>query len=137
VNFDCACGSSFFLSGHLWIVITAASTWSEDVIIVNLTTKRQNSDTTVILKLGDHSFIKHDTVVSYADARKVAKSSIIDRVRKRYFEPSDDFTDDIIQKIQRGLLISPHTPKYVKKFYKQLVSMNSRPDKAANSTSSN
>ena len=117
VSFDCSCGSTFFLRGHLWVVTTDASNSPENVVIVSLTTKRQNSDTTVTLTSGNHGFIKHDTVVNYADARIVSKKSIIQRVHDRDFEPSDPFTIDLVKKIQQGLLNSPYTPKEVKKFY--------------------
>ncbi len=42
---------------HLWVILTKPHIPTKEVIIVNLTTKRDLSDTTVILNKGDHAFI--------------------------------------------------------------------------------
>ena len=117
VAFDCSCGSSFILGGHLWVIITEPFGSPEQVIIVNLTSKRPHSDTTVILLPNDHSFIKHETVISYDDARIVCSDNIKLRVQERDFEPHDRFRDGVIQAIQQGLLDSPRTPRDIKKTF--------------------
>jgi hypothetical protein len=38
-------------------------------VCVSVTTKRPYSDTTGGLSAGDHPFIKHESVIHYADAR--------------------------------------------------------------------
>ena len=117
VAFDCSCGSSFILGGHLWVIITEPFGSPEKVIIVNLTSKKPHSDTTVVLLSNDHRFIKHETVINYADARIVCSDSIKLRVRERDIEPRDSFRDEVIQKIQEGLIDSPRTPRDMKKTF--------------------
>ena len=117
VTFDCSCGSSFILSGHLWVIITEPFGSPEQVIIVNLTSKKSHSDTTVVLSPNDHTFIKHETVISYDYARIVFSDNIKQRVQERDVEPRDSFRGDVIQKIQQGLLDSPRTPRDIKKIF--------------------
>lgn len=87
------------------------------MIIVSLTSKKPHSDTTVVLSPNNHRFIKHDTVISYADARIVHSQYIKQRIQERDFEPRDGFSDDVIRVIQQGLLDSPRTPRDIKKMF--------------------
>ncbi len=118
---DCSCGSSFLLRGHLWVVIAELSGSPDQVLVVSLTTKRTDSDTTVILQSGDHDFIKHDTVVNYTDSRIFNKNDLIDRIDKRDFKPDKPFTADKLKIIQQGLLDSAYTPQNMKAFYKKSI----------------
>lgn len=121
VPFDCRCGSAFFKSNHLWVVITEPFDSPPKVIIVNLTTKRLGSDETVILDIGEHNFIKHLTVISYSDAVMYPIDHIVNCVNGGSFKQSDSFSLEVLTKIQQGLLDSPHTPKKLKTIYKQLI----------------
>ncbi len=50
---------------HLWIVLTEPTGDPAQVVVVNLTTRIPTSDATVVLNVGDHKFIKRETVVYY------------------------------------------------------------------------
>lgn len=110
----CSSGFSFRLRGHLWVVIVELPGQPEKVVAVSLTSKRPDSDTTVVLQSGDHRFIKHDTVVYYADARLFSKSDLISRIELRLFEPDEAFSEEKVKIIQRGLFASPFTPRDIK-----------------------
>lgn len=56
---------------HLWVIVTQPEGTRLRAVMVNLTTQRPHSDTTVVLAPGDHPFIRHATVVNYSDARFV------------------------------------------------------------------
>ena len=75
MTFDCSSGSSFFLRGHLWIVVIELPRSPKEVVIVNLTSRKPNSDTTVVLQSDTHRFVKHETVVNYFDAKIVSKKT--------------------------------------------------------------
>ena len=47
---------------HLWIVVT------EPDPVVSVTTLRNSKDQTVILRVGDHPFILHESTIFYGDA---------------------------------------------------------------------
>ena len=70
-------GDSFMLpkpgqeTKHLWVLITNSDPVTHEAIMVNVTTQRPHSDTTTILKMGDHPFIKQSSVIFYADTRMV------------------------------------------------------------------
>ena len=87
------------------------------MIAVFLTSKKPNSDLTVVLSCGDHRFINHDTVISYADAKLFHKENIIKRIQERDFQQHDNFSSVIIAAIQKGLIHSPRTPRDIKKVF--------------------
>ena len=100
------------------MIITEPFGSTQQVIAVFLTSKKPNSDLTVVLSSGDHRFIKHDTVISYADARIFNKENIIIRIRERDFQPHDSLSNDMISAIQEGLIVSPRTPRNIKKIFR-------------------
>jgi len=68
-----SCGDTFYAGDteddepHLNIVITSPE--EGEVVTVPVTTKRRYSETLVQLAIGDHPFIKWQSVVSYAYAK--------------------------------------------------------------------
>jgi len=117
VAFDCSCGSTFLLGGHLLIIVCEPFGTPESVITVPLTSKKSNSDMTVTLSPGDHDFIIQDTVIGYGFARIFETEDIKRRILEKDFEPHDKFDDDLIKVIQRGLIESPHTPRDIKRTF--------------------
>lgn len=111
---DCPCGCSFYIGGHLWLVVAELPNSPIQLVIVNLTTRKSESDTTVILKTGDHPFVKHETVINYSDARLISKPDLITRIEEKFFATDQIFADEILRIIQQGLLNSPYTPKGIK-----------------------
>jgi hypothetical protein len=101
---------------HLWIALTDPAGDPPQVVVVNLTSRRPNSDTTVVLQIGDHRFIKRETVVSYADARLV-DSDVLETYAKT---PGNRFDDDcseaLLRQIREGLLNSRFTPRKIKAY---------------------
>ncbi len=100
---------------HLWVV-TLHPDNSGQTVIVNLTTKRPNSDATVVLDKSSHPFIHHPTVVNYTDARIVDINKLVNAVESGHFYTHSVFEKDELRKIQAGLLESLFTPIEVKKF---------------------
>ena len=105
---------------HLWIILTdinyencGGGVITETVAIVNLTTKRSSSDTTTILDVGDHRFIKCETVVDYAYAMVVEVNQIKKYIETGYSRFDDDCSEDLLDAIQKGVLESPYTPEDV------------------------
>ncbi len=68
---------------HLWVVISSVDETTGLALAVNLTTRRHNSDLTTVIYPGDHSFIEHDTVVAYFDARWVSAVALEVAVNQR------------------------------------------------------
>lgn len=100
---------------HLWVVLTEASRPTGEVVIVNLTSKKAFSDTTVVLDRGDHPFISHPTVVNYSDARLTT----VDKLEQAVgigFDRKADVDDDILDMIQKGIYSSDRTPNKIKEY---------------------
>ena len=69
------CGDTFLMPApggvatpHLWIVITEPNPSSNLCGIVSVTTLRNSKDQTIILRVGDHPFIRHESTIFYGDA---------------------------------------------------------------------
>ena len=98
---------------HLYIIIAIVD--DNEAILVNVTTKKGDKDDTCILSVGDHDFIKRESVINYRDTTKTSISNIKKAIGMRTFTPQDPVSDDLLQRIQKGALISPFLlPKYLK-----------------------
>jgi hypothetical protein len=66
-------GDTFYWGegGHLWIVISDPDTHDGEFIIVNLTKDVFRAGRECELDIGDHSWIKQRTYVSFGDAQKL------------------------------------------------------------------
>jgi hypothetical protein len=103
---------------HLWVIITEPVPETGLAVIVNVTTPQAHSDKTVILCRADHPYLKHDSVVLYADARivdvRLIEAGIADAHRTiRQFAPC---SAAILKRIQDGVGDSPFTSEKVYNF---------------------
>jgi hypothetical protein len=107
---------------HLWIVLTnpKGKPNDEKVAMVNFTSLKQDSDTTIVLESKDHPFVRHETVVYYQDARLAEVILIQKAVKQGLSSFHDDCSNELLEKIQLGLLISPLTPKNIKSYCQEL-----------------
>ena len=70
-----SCGDTFLMSNspeepsHLWIVLTDPEPVTYRAVCVSITSRKSHSEATVILRPGDHPFIRHESVVYYTEAR--------------------------------------------------------------------
>src|SRR5258705_9442247 len=56
---------------HLWILITKPNPLNNSALWVNVTTAGPGSDRTTVLESGDHSAIRHESVINYRGAKLV------------------------------------------------------------------
>ncbi len=54
---------------HLWILVTDPKSDTGEVVIVNVTSLKPESDRTVIVSPREHPYIRHESVVFFQDAR--------------------------------------------------------------------
>lgn len=52
------------------MIVTEVDAVAKKAICVNVTSLKGHSDTTCVVKIGDHRFIDHDWVINYSDARE-------------------------------------------------------------------
>lgn len=105
-------------TAHLWVVLTAPDTQAQ-MLIVNFTTLRPHSDSTVVIQPGEHPFVTHATVVHYADARLTAASAVTGALASGLFLPHQDCSPALLQRLLLGAFASPHTPEKIKRYLRQ------------------
>lgn len=118
------CGDTFYASDdedsepHLQVVITPPT--EGEVVTVSITTRRKRSETLVQLHLGDHPFIKHDSVVAYAYARIRTVEEIETAIQGGTARKREPVSSQLLKRIQSGLIDSDFTPNGVRRFYLEL-----------------
>jgi hypothetical protein len=100
---------------HLYIIISPII--DDMVVFVNITTPKWDSDDTCILNIGDHSFVKHKSIINYGDAKETKIDYLEEAISKNYIIPHDPVSDGLLKRIQAGALDSsafnPSLKKYI------------------------
>ena len=104
---------------HLWIVVTEPAPDTHRCVIVSVTTLRYNKDQTVTLVTGDHPFIRHPSVVFYADAQIVDVRQLRADLVARVAERREACSPDLLKLVRAGVSASPFTPKKVLTFCRE------------------
>ncbi len=99
---------------HLFIVLTAPKGRPPVVVMVNITTRRPTSDTSVILTPGAHPFVKHESVVAYEHASIFEVEKLENGLRNGSLIKYPDISNALFTMVKQGLLNSPRTPKNIK-----------------------
>lgn len=110
---------------HLWVMLTDPDATTDEVLVVNLTTQRPHSDTTVILNSGDHPFVQHATAVNFSDVRLTKASLLAAFYQTGNYLPQSPLSASVLQRIQAGLLSSPFTANKFKDYFRKRQSSTS------------
>jgi hypothetical protein len=105
---------------HLWLIITDPRLNGGQVIIVNLTTQKKDSETTCVISPGEHPFVKHSTVVNYQDACECPVNSIegaLGKLTSTHIEAREPLSAEILKRVKLGALASPA----IKRRYKAII----------------
>jgi len=119
------CGDTFYAGDteddepHLSVIITPPS--EGEVVTVTVTTRRRKSETLVRLKVGDHPFIKHESVISFFYSRIRSVDDIESAIQSGTATLREPVTPELLKRIRRGLLDSDFTPNGVRHFYRSLA----------------
>jgi hypothetical protein len=116
------CGDTFLMPApggtatpHLWIVITEPDTASNLCAVVSVTTLRNSKDQTVILRVGDHPFIRHDSTIFYGDAMIVDAQQLENEIVAGLAVRRDECPATTLKLVQQGVAASPFTrPKFLR-----------------------
>lgn len=103
---------------HLWVIATEPQPGSFLCVIVNVTTLRSSSDQTLILRKGEHPFLRRDSAMSYKDAQIVDARRVEAQIQVGKAQQHPRCTASLLSEIQAGLLASPFTPNKVRAFCK-------------------
>lgn len=101
---------------HLWFVLTDPEGSPGRCVGAMLTTRRRHSDTTVILRLGDHPFIKHESTVDFGKLEFLKVSKLHHAIEIGQCYSREDMSADLLRKVRAGLLSSPRTVEFFKRY---------------------
>lgn len=101
---------------HLWFVLTEPYGNPPEVVIVNMTSLREDSDKTIILNQNDHTLISHPSSISYYYARLAKVQDIEKVINMGSLSKKKSCSQELLMKIRQGLIDSPDTPGDIKKF---------------------
>jgi len=113
------CGACF-LAGpedevlHLRVVLTPPL--NGEVIVVSITTQRAKSETLVVVRPGDHPWIRHPSVVAYryAEIQQVARIEAALAEGRAHLQPP--MNPAVLDRIRAGLRDSDFTPNHVRQY---------------------
>jgi hypothetical protein len=119
------CGYTFLMPApgsmitpHLWIVLTQPDQATQLCAIVSVTTLRESKDQTVILRAGDHPFVRHDSAIFYRGAMIVDSRRIASEIGAELALARERCTAATLKLVQDGVGASPFTPPKVLRFCK-------------------
>jgi len=114
-DFDFPLHSS--IAYHLFIVITDPDKDRNYLIVPVVTLKNDWQDKSCTLKKGDHPFIKHESCINYAKAKKLNYTEIYNGIQKGIFIKKEDVSPEVLKKIQDGCRITNKLPNKFKCFF--------------------
>jgi len=104
---------------HLWILLLDSEE-SGKTIMVNLTTKKwHHKDLTTVLNIGDHPFIKRESIINYSDAVEVDVNLLEKAFEMGLATGQDPCSGELLKEIQKGLLDSRFTKNKLKDYYRR------------------
>lgn len=118
------CGDTFYAGDteddepHLWIIISPPT--DDKVVIVSVTTRRLRSETLVCLKVGDHPFIKHESVIAFTYSQIRCLADINSAIQNGNAKQREAVAPELLKRIRMGLVESDRTPNGIRYFYQGL-----------------
>lgn len=103
---------------HLWIILTDPCQ-DEAHLLVNASTVRDNRfyDPTCILEAGEHRRITARSWIEYRRAKAVRSSALIKGEAAWLYHPAEPVSDEVFDRVCKGLLESEFTPIRMKKYF--------------------
>ncbi len=100
---------------HLYVVVIIVNN-NDEAILVNITTKKENSDISCILNIGDHDFIDRESVINYKEAIKPKIEFLKANIQNNKIFPHKPVSADLLKRIQDGAVNSKHMKLQYKKY---------------------
>ena len=100
---------------HLYIIVVLIDT--DTALRVNITTEVDYSDTSCVLSVGDHPFIKQDSVILYEDTKIISVNKLIEGIKSEKLSPRKPLSREVLERIKEGAKDSLSLPpKYLNYF---------------------
>ena len=98
---------------HLWMVLTDPDPQTGKVILVSMTTSRDHTDKTVLINVGDHEFVVHETNVDYGGATFGVSSKLERALGSGVATLKADLSKELLQRVRAGVLASSRPPNEI------------------------
>lgn len=95
---------------HLFIII-AIETSSDSALLVNVTSLKIGCDNSCCISVGEHPFVRHVSVINYADSRITPISNLEYCLNEGIFKKHIPISGKLLKRIQDGALKSPAISK--------------------------
>ena len=99
---------------HLWVIIYVGD---EELIMVYFTTYRRGKDDTCKVSLKEHPFIIEQSCINYHGAQIPLISNVEIAIKNGYIKKDIPVSRQLLRKIKRGVVKSPHMRKKYKKYF--------------------
>lgn len=96
------------LSGHLWFILSDPS--PEQMLAVMLVSLKPHSDKTLILTVGDHPFIQHDSALDYSNVSLFTISKLNAALASSRCIPHPNMSNGLLKRVRAAVLASQRTP---------------------------
>ena len=94
----------------------------EAVLSVNVTSWKNGAvllnDSTCVLEVGDHPFIRHKSFILYKEAVPLRVPSLISKIQLGELIPMEPMKEDVLSRILDGFNKSPEVSRKAKRFLK-------------------
>ena len=90
---------------HLMVCLVA-KTPEQNAIIVPIVSRRENFDTSCLLGVGDHPFLKHESCASYDFVRAIPMAGIDEDIANGSVVLQAPVSNAVLVRLQIGLVIS-------------------------------
>jgi len=87
---------------HLFVVISDPSQDRERVVVVPMMTWDQYKESTCVLEVGEHPFVRHTSYIDYRCAELVSATFIESQTKIRAFRKHTPATPALLTKIREG-----------------------------------
>jgi hypothetical protein len=120
-----SCGDTFLTGDgdednfHLWIIVTPVS--QGEVVTVCMVTALKKTERLVVLKPGDHPFVKHESAIAYIFSKVRSVADIEALLRNGFAQRKEPMSPDVLRRIQAGVVDSDFTPNGVRAFYHEVM----------------
>jgi len=93
-------------SEHLWIVVALSA--NDEAVMFNVTTVRAGCDLTCPVNVGDHPFVKHDSVIAYGRGQ-IITPTIFEALQRAGCTIQPSASADLVKRIREGPMKSRFT----------------------------
>lgn len=95
-------GAEIHGTDHLWIVINDPQAHGATALIVNISELRPGAETTCVVGIGEHPFVKKASYVRYMSARGPAAANITAAIKAGKLRPHQPASPVLVAKLRAG-----------------------------------